>query len=135
MKFGVPSAPGLADALRAVFFSSPCTVGMYLHAGAVEAQGLDPDPDHLLPLQGLEHAVQNAVLRPPVHARVDSVPVSEVLRQATPLAAVLGHLQNGVEYLQVREADIAPLPRQQRRNELVLYPGEFHLPVPPHCFY
>jgi len=67
------------------------------YAGAVEAQGLDPDPDHLLPLQVLEHAGRDAVLRPPVHARVDGVPVAEVLRQATPLAAVLGHVGNGVD--------------------------------------
>jgi len=66
------------------------------HAGAVEARGLDPDPDHLLPLQVPEHAVQNPLLRPPVHARVDGVPVAEVLRQAAPLAAVPGHAENGV---------------------------------------
>ncbi len=66
------------------------------YAGAVEAQGLDPDPDHLLPLQVLEHAIQDALLRPPVHARVDGVPVAETLRQAAPLAAVLGHVENGM---------------------------------------
>jgi len=103
------------------------------YAGAVEARGLDPDPDHLLPLQMPEHAVQNPLLRPPVHACVDGVPVAEVLRQTAPLAAVLGHVENGVEYLQVRETDIAPLPRQQRRNAPVLFWGEFHLPAPPHC--
>jgi len=64
------------------------------YAGAVEAQGLDPD--HLLPLQVPEHAVRDAVPRPPVHARVDGVPVAEVLRQAAPLAAMPGHVENGV---------------------------------------
>jgi len=49
---------------------------------------LDPDPDHLLPLQVPGHAVRDAVLRPPVHARVDGVPVAEVFRQAALLAAV-----------------------------------------------
>ena len=33
--------------------------GMYLDAGAVKTQCLDPDPDHMLPLQVLEHAVEN----------------------------------------------------------------------------
>jgi len=66
------------------------------YADAAEALGLDPDPDHLFPLQVPEHAVQDAVPRPPVHARVDGVPVAETLRQATPLAAVPGHAGNGV---------------------------------------
>ncbi len=77
MKLGVPSAPGLADALDAVFLEPPCRRDAP-YAGAVEARGLDPD--HLFPLQVPEHTVQDAVLRPPVHARVDGVPVAEVLR-------------------------------------------------------
>ncbi len=79
MKLGVPSAPGLADALGTVFLERPYHRDAP-YAGAVEARGLDPDPD-----------------------------------------------------LQAREADITPLPRQQRCNALALYRGEFHLPVPPHC--
>ncbi len=100
----------------------------FLEAREHTSEALEP------PEQALELAVQNAVLRPPVHARVDGVPVSEVLRQTAPLAAVLGHVENGIEDLQVREADIAPLPQQQWHNALILYPDEFHLPVPPHCF-
>ncbi len=98
---------------------------MPLAAGAVQAHGLHPDPDHPRPLPMREHAVQNPVLRPPVPARVDGVPVAEVLRQAAPLAAMLGHVENGVEYRQVREADMAPLPRPQRGNALVLCPCKF----------
>ncbi len=99
---------------------------MPLDAGAVQAHGLPPDPDHPLPLPMREHAVQNPVLRPPVPARVDGGPVAEGLRQAAPLAAVLGHVENGVEYRQGREADLAPRPRPQRGNALVLCPCKFH---------
>ncbi len=80
VKFGVPSAPGPADALDA-FFLEPSYRRGAPHAGAVKAQGLDPGPDHL----------------------------------------------------QVREAGMAPLPRQQRRNAPVLFWCEFHLPAPPQC--
>jgi len=52
LKPGVPPAPGLANALRTVFSGRPCRRGAPC-AGAVETQGLDPDTDHLLPLQVL----------------------------------------------------------------------------------
>lgn len=63
------------------FFRSAHAIGVYLDTGAVETQNLDPDQDHLLPLQVIEHAVQDAVPRLPVHARVDGVPVAEMPRQ------------------------------------------------------
>ncbi len=66
------------------------------HADAVEPRGLDPDLDHPLPLQVPERAVRDAILRSPVHARVDGVPVAETLRHAAPLAAVPGHAGNGM---------------------------------------
>ncbi len=44
----------------------------------------------------LVHAVQDAVPRPPVHTRVDRVSVAEPLRQASPLVAMLGHVENGM---------------------------------------
>ena len=108
------------------FFSRPGAIGMPLDAGAVQAHGLPPDLDHPRPLPMREPAVQNPVLRPPVQARVDGVAVAEGLRPAAPLAAVLGHVENGVEYRQVREADMAPRPRQQRGHALVLCPCQFH---------
>jgi len=40
------------------------------------------------------------------------VPFAESLGQASPLAAVLGHVQHGVDHLQVGHADIAALLRQ-----------------------
>ena len=103
---------------------------MHLHAGAVQRERLQLDPHQPPPLQLLEHPVQHAVLRPPVHARVDRVPVAEPGRQAAPFAAVLGHMQDRVEHLQVRQADVAALHRETRRDHLVLFFGEFHSAFP-----
>ncbi len=102
--------------------------------GLVEVYGFDPDPNHLLPLQMLEHTVQDAVLRPPVHPCIDRVPIAESLRQAAPCAAMLGHVENGIEHLQIRQVDVAPRRRKQGRNALVLYWREFHGSLSPHGF-
>jgi hypothetical protein len=56
-----------------------------------------------------EHALQHAGLVPAAHARIDRMPVAEPLWQAPPLAAVLGHIQHGVDHLQVGQADVAVL--------------------------
>ena len=52
---------------------------------------------------------QDTGLGPAVHARVDRVPVAEPFGQSAPLAAMLGHIEDGVDYLQVAQADIAAL--------------------------
>ncbi len=108
------------------FFSDTRAVGMYLDTGAVETKRLDFDSNNLVSLQLFEHTVQNAVLRPSVHSRVDRVPIAEPLRQTTPLAAVLCHIQDAVEHLQIRKTDIAPLLRKWRRNTVVLSFCKFH---------
>src|SRR5450755_1428156 len=74
---------------------------MYLDDRTVEADRLDLDADQLLMLQLLEQAVQHTGLRPAVHPRVDRVPVAKALGQRTPFAAVLGHIKNSVDHLQV----------------------------------
>jgi len=61
------------------------------------------------PLKLLKHAIEHARLGPAVHAGIDRVPVAEPLGQSAPLAAVLGDVQDGVDYLQVAEADVAAL--------------------------
>lgn len=99
---------------------------MNLDHGAVERHRLDPEAHDPLALQLLEHPVQNAVLRPPVHPSVDRVPVAEPGWQAAPLAAMFGDIQDGVENLPVRQADIAALHRKVRRNAGVLGFREFH---------
>jgi hypothetical protein len=61
---------------------------MNFHARAIERDGFDLDADDLSCLKKLEDAIQDSVLRPSVHPRVDRVPVTEALRQGTPLAPV-----------------------------------------------
>lgn len=85
---------------------------MHLDAGAVQRHRFDRDLHNLRLLQLLEGPVQNARLRPATHARVNRVPVAEALGQATPFAAVLGDVQDGIQHLQIREADVAALQRQ-----------------------
>jgi hypothetical protein len=80
-----------------------------LDAGGVQRHGLDLDAHHLRLLQLLEQPVQNTRLGPAVHARLDGVPIAEALGQTTPLAAVLCDVQDGVEHLQIRQADVATL--------------------------
>ena len=99
---------------------------MHLDAGAVKPRRLELHAHDSLPLQVLEHAVQNAVLRPPAHPRVYGVPVAETFRKPPPLAAVLGHMEDRVEHLEVRHAHVSALPRQQRRDPFKLRLGEFH---------
>jgi hypothetical protein len=82
---------------------------MHLDDRAVQRDGFDLDAHDLGPLQLLEHPIEHAALGPAVHARVDGVPVAEPLGQAAPLAAVLGHVQDGVQHLQVRQTDVASL--------------------------
>src|SRR4030095_12016381 len=85
---------------------------MNLDDGAVERDRLDPDSHDLRLLQALEYPVEHAALGPAVHARVDGVPVAEPLGQATPLAAILGDVQDGVQDSQMGQTDVASLHRQ-----------------------
>lgn len=79
-------------------FSSTSAVEMHLHTGTVQADGLDFDLDDLRAMQLLKCLVEHARLGPAAHARVDRVPVAEALGQPTPLAAVLGHIEDHVEH-------------------------------------
>lgn len=106
---------------------------MNLHNGAVKGHGLDLDADELSTLQLLEQSIQHPVLGPAVHARVDRVPVAKTLRQTTPLAAMLGHIQNRIENLQIRQAYVASLSRQTAFDLLILGFGNFHTGF--RCFY
>src|SRR5450631_2747800 len=99
---------------------------MYLHDGRVQLDGFDPDAHDLLPLQLFKDAVQRAILRPAVHAGIDGVPIAEALGQPTPLASLLGHIQNRVQYRQVRHADIATLTRQTGLYAKVLRLCDLH---------
>ena len=84
---------------------------MNLDQGAVQRYRLDPDANNLRLLQLLKHPIQHTAFAPAVHTSVDGVPITEALGQAAPLAAMLGHIQNGIQYAQIAETDIAPLKR------------------------
>jgi hypothetical protein len=99
---------------------------MHLHDGAVQRHGLDLDAHDLGALQLLEHPVEHAVLGPAVHTGVDRVPVAEPLGQAPPLAAMLGHVEDRVENLEIGQADVASLHRHAVGDALVLGFGDFH---------
>ena len=85
---------------------------MDLDDGAIHRHGLKLDAYDLLALQVFEHPVQDPVLGPAVHSRVNGVPIAESLRQSSPFAAVFGDIQNGVEHLPVGNAYIAALDRK-----------------------
>jgi hypothetical protein len=74
---------------------------MHLDAGGVQRHGFELDLHDLRALQLLEDPLEHAQLGPAAHARVDGVPVAESLGQAAPFAAVLGHVTDGVEHLQI----------------------------------
>ena len=122
MQFGGPAAPRFADGLGAVFFSRPGPVGMHLDDRAVQGDRLELDSHDLFALQVFE----DAVLGPAIHPGVDGMPFAKPPWQPAPLAAMLGDIQDGIEHLQIREADIAPLHGERGGNACVLCFGEFH---------
>jgi len=99
---------------------------MNLHNGAVQGNSLDLDANDLCLLQLIRHPIQHTAFASAVHVRVDSVPITEAFGQSAPLAAMLGHIQNGVQYAQITKTDIAPLKRQAVYDSLVLGLSDFH---------
>lgn len=82
---------------------------MDLDACGVQRDRLDPDAHHLRSLQFLEHAIKDACLGPAVHAGVDRVPIAEPLGKSAPLAAMLSHIEDRIDHLQIAQADVAAL--------------------------
>lgn len=72
---------------------------MHLDAGAIERDDLDANAHQLLQLHVLKQFVEHARFCPAAHARVNGMPVAKLLGQASPLATMLGHIQNGVDHL------------------------------------
>jgi hypothetical protein len=54
------------------------------------------------------------------------MPSPEALGQTAPLATVLGDVKNGIEYLKIRQADVATLPWQTVFDQVILGFGDFH---------
>src|ERR1019366_8222132 len=99
---------------------------MHLDRGGIESEGFDLDANDLFGLQLLEHPVQNAVLRPTIHPRVDCVPATETLRKTTPFAALLSDIQHRVQYLQITQTNVAALHWQSILDPLILRFRDLH---------
>ena len=95
-------------------------VGVDLDDGAVQRYRFEPDAHDLFPLEVFKHPIEHPILRPAVHPCVNGMPVAEAGRQPSPLAALLGDIQDRVEHLQVRQFDIASLNGQDRCNAFLL---------------
>ena len=100
---------------------------MHLYRSGVEGECLNLDAYDLFQLQLLEHAVQHAILGPPIHASVDRMPPAKAFRKPAPLASLLSHVQNSVEYLQVRQTYIAALHRETVLDARELLFRDLHL--------
>jgi hypothetical protein len=99
---------------------------MHLDRGAVQQHGLDLEAQDLGLPQTREYPIQ-----PPAFdqrlSRVERM-CAIVFGQAPPFAALFDDIQEGVENLEVRQADVAALPRQAALYQAVLRFGPFHTP-------
>ena len=99
---------------------------MHFDYGAIQRYGFNLDADDLRTLQLREHAIQHAAPGPSVHPRVDRVPSAEAFWQAAPFAAVLSHIKNRIQHLQVRHTHVTPLPGQAVFDLMILGFSDFH---------
>src|SRR5579863_8861405 len=99
---------------------------MNLDDRAVQTHRFDLDADELLALQLGKQPVEHTGLSPAIHARVDRMPITESLRQRTPLAAVLSHIEDGIDHVEVLVRDVAVLTRQVLLNASKLFGADFH---------
>ena len=85
---------------------------MHLHDGRVHFDCFDLDAHDLFTLQTFEDQIQDTVLGPAIHAGINGMPRAKTLGQSTPLAALLGNVEQRVKKLQVGHPHIAALARQ-----------------------
>ena len=112
MNFGIPAAPRLANGLQSPFFRAPAPSGCTFTL--VLSNAITSTLTRMTPflLQGGENPIQHAAFGPAVHPSIDRVPVAEAFGQSPPLAPVLVDVEDGVQYPQVGDADVAPLHRK-----------------------
>jgi len=99
---------------------------MNLDRGRVEREGLNLDAHDLLGLQPFKDAVQNTILGPAIHTRVNTVPFAEPRRKAAPFAALLSYKQNCVQHFKVLKCHIPALNRQAILDLFVLISCDLH---------
>ena len=66
------------------------------------------------------------LIRATIHTRIDRVPRAEPRGQRPPLATLFGHIENGIEHLQILNTDITALHWKRRGNPFVSGSGDFH---------
>jgi hypothetical protein len=93
--------------------------------GAVQGYGFDLHAEDLRIWPLGKDAIQHPALRPPIHARIDRVPVAEPLGQPAPCAPLLGDVQDGGEHVQIVERHVAAWPRQARLDVAIRCVGDF----------
>ena len=120
MNLGGPTASGLADGLGSVFFNAPVPSGWTLTVVLSIETASSLIRTICSRCRNSNTRSSTPFFRPPVHPGINRVPVAKARRQSPPLAALLGHIQDCVEHLQVRQADIATLHWKDRCNTLVL---------------
>ena len=92
----------------------------------VQRHGFDLEADDLILLQLCEDPIQYAAFGPAIHAGVDRVPVAETCGQATPFAALLGHVHDRVQHSQIGQAHVATRGWQTVLDQAGLRFGDFH---------
>jgi len=93
---------------------------MHFDRGAIQAHMLAADGQNLLLLQPREDTIQHPRFTPTIHPRVDRMPVAKLLGQSPPFAAVLNHIKQRIEQLQIGHAHVPALPRQAIGDPLIL---------------
>ena len=99
---------------------------MHLDDRAVHGHRFNLDTHELGTLQLLKNLLQHAFLSPATQPRVNRMPITKSLWQAAPLATVLGDVKHGIEYIQIRDIDVAALRWQAMFDPLILFCADFH---------
>ena len=104
---------------------------MYFDDGAVQANRVDPDAYDLSMLQLLEYSIEHSVLGPAICAcrRCANCRIAWAARATCNL---LRHVQNRIDYVQIRMADVAALLGQAVLDLSVLRFGDLHKRIMPH---
>ena len=93
--------------------------------GPVQGDGFDRPAEDLRVVPLCKYAIQHHALRPPIHARIEGVPVAEPRGQTAPCAPLRGDVHDGVEHVQIVERHVAALRRQTRLDVAILGVGDF----------
>ena len=99
---------------------------MNLDRRTVKTHYFHVDLDDTFCLQGGKYPAKNPVLAPPVHAYIDCMPIPIGFRQGPPLAAVFRDIQDRIDQLEIRHADVAPLRWKILRDLLILLLCNLH---------